>query len=670
MILEPRRAGGRRLVALGSLLAVVGVLALAASPATVSAHALLRSSTPAASATLGSPPDAITLSFSEPPDLQLTQVKVLDSGGADHVSGAITAVADPAGAVRVPISLPGDGVFTVSWRAVSSVDGHISAGSFVFGVGEAPPSGAPAAPDAGTSQSGTPPAIAARWLLYLGFMVLFGAAWVALAVARGPAPDLLAMAAIGWVLTAIGSIAVVGVQWAETGAPIEQLPSTSIGLAAALRGGSLILVGAALAALSASKRFGDRRGWALVVAAASITVIVDVATGHAAAGATWMAQIAVQSLHGIGAAAWLGGLAGLLVALRATPPGERLQAARRYSTWAAIAVAIVAVTGAVRAFVEIGTVDALLGTDFGRVVLAKSALLLGLVALGAVNRFYTLRSAARVPSVLRRVGGTELAIAVGVLALSAMLVNLTPPASAGGGPVTPAPQPVVAIGHDFGTSVKARLVATPGAVGTNEFTLAATDYDTGAPLDASAAKLGFSISSLSGVEKSSLDLAREAAGRFSASGSNLSIDGIWTVTATITMPGGAVEVPLVLATKVADQAVEQLVSPGLPTIYSVRLGATGTAQVYLDPGGPGSNELHVTFFDAAGTEQPIQSATMALTTGDGNGALVQARRLEPGHFVATVDAVAGQLTMDLVTPLPNGLGDGQIHLHVTIEVTP
>lgn len=670
MTLESRWAGPRRPFALGSLLAAVAVLALAASPAAVSAHALLRSSTPAAGATLGSPPESITLTFSETPDLRLTIVKVLDTGGTDHVSGAVAAVADPAGTVSVPISLPGDGVFTVSWRAVSSVDGHISAGSFVFGVGEAPPSGPPTAPDAGVSQSGTPPAIGARWLLYLGFMALFGAAWVALAVARGPAPDLLAMAAVGWVLTALGSIAVVAVQWAETGAPIEQLPSTSIGLAAALRGGSLILVAAALVALAASVQFAGRRGWALVGAASALTIVVDVGTGHAAAGPTWIAQIAAQSMHGIGAAAWLGGLAGLLVVLRTTPAGERLRTAFRYSGWAVVALVIVAVTGAARAIAEVGTVDALVGTDFGRVVLAKSALLIGLVGLGAVNRFYTLRSEARVQTVLRRVGGTELAVAVGVLALSAMLVNLTPPASAGGGPITPAAQPIVAIGHDFGTSVRARLVVAPGHPGTNTFDLAVTDYDTGAPLDASAAELGFSVSSLAGVGKSTLDLARSATGRFSASGSNLSIDGIWTVMAIVTVPGGARAVPLVIATKVADQAVETLVSPGVPTIYVVSLGAIGTAQVYLDPGGPGQNELHVTFFDAAGSEQPIQSATMALTTADGAGALAAPRRLEPGHFVATIETLAGPLTIDVLTPAPPGGGNGQIHLRVTIEVTP
>jgi putative copper export protein len=499
--------------------------------------------------------------------------------------------------------------------------------------------------------------------------LLFGAAWIALAVTRAPAPDLLAMAAAGWVLTAIGSFAVVAVQWAEIGAPIETLPSTSIGLSALLRAVSLALIGFGLAALALMPRFGGRRGWVAVAVTAAVAMAIDVGTGHAAAGPTWIWQVMVQTLHAIGAAAWIGGLAGLLLALRTTPSGDRLTTARRFSSWAGVALAVVAVTGTVRAIAEIGTLEALVGTDFGRVVLAKSGLLLVLAGLGAFNRYFTLRSVARVASVLGRVGAAELGIAMVILGLSAMLVTLSPPSS-DSGPPTPAPQPITAYGHDFGTSVRARLVATPGAPGVNAFDLVLSDYDSGEPVDASSVELRFAIASLSGVGESTLDLSRGETGRFSGSGPNLSIDGIWTVSAIVAVPGGAVTVPLVLATQVAAQPVEQLVSPGLPTIHQVGLGAIGMAQVYLDPGGPGQNELHVTFFDTAGSEQPINAATIATFPAGAAGELATERMLEPGHFVATVDAVAGPLTVDVVTPLPTGSGAGQIHLHVTIEVTP
>ncbi len=664
-----RRAGTRRLVALVPLLAAAAVLATAANPAAVSAHARLRASEPASGATLGSAPGEISLNFSETPDVGLTSIKVLDRGGQDVVAGPVVATGSPALTVSVPLRELGDGVYTVSWRTVSAVDGHISAGTYVFGVGEAPPTNPPAGPGTSESESGTPPAIGARWILYLGLFVLFGAAWVAVAVVRGRNPDLLAMAAAGWILTALGTIGVVGVQWAEVGAPIEALPSSSIGFAAFARAISLGIVAIALAALAATPRFGGRAGWAGVGAAAAAAFLVDAATGHAAAGSAWLMQVTVQTLHGLGAAAWLGGLAGLLIVLRTTPAGERLATARRFSTWAGVALAVVAATGVVRAVVEVGTVDALLTTDFGRTVLAKSGLLVVLAALGAANRFFTLRDAARLARGLRRVATVELVIAIAVIGLSALLVNLTPPATAVG-PVTPPARPVVATGHDFGTSIRARLVAAPGATGTNSFDLALRDYDSGEPVDASAVQLRFEVASVAGIEASMLDLEREAPGQFTGSGPNLSIDGIWNVTATVSAPGGAVEVPLVVATTIPPQPVDVLVTEGLPTIYTIQLGETGSAQVYLDPGGPGPNELHVTYFDAQAGDLAVVDPTIAVFPPDGEGEILTARPLDVGHSVASMDAVAGPLGVDVVGVLPDAAGGGHVHMHVTIEVTP
>ena len=265
------------------------------------------------------------------------------------------------------------------------------------------------------------------------------------------------------------------------------------------------------------------------------------------------------------------------------------------------------------------------------------------------------------------IGAAELTLAIVVLGLSAFLVNLSPPASAGG-PVTPIAQPIVAAGHDFGTSMRARLVATPGTAGTSEFDLAVNDFDTGAPVDATSVGLRFELLSTAGVPASTLELERVAAGRFRASGSNLSIDGIWHVSATVTVEGSAVDIPLVVATRIPAQPVDQLVTPGLPTIFVVGLGDVGSAQVYVDPGTSGPNELHVTFFGPDEGELPVESITIAVFPAAGESGLPTPRLLETGHYVASLDAVAGALDVDAVAPLPNG--SGTVHLHVTLEVTP
>lgn len=417
-----------RLAALAPALFALAIVVLAATPRDVAAHAFLRASQPAAGATVAVAPAAIALTFSETPDPVLSSVQVVDADGADHVAGPLSVVTEPPATITAPLGNLGVGVYTVSWRAVSAIDGHISVGSFAFGVGTPPPSAAPGSAVGGVGEDGSIAAIAARWLLYLGIVALFGAAWIALAVVRVPAGDLLLMAAAGWVLTFIGTIAVVGVQWSDTGASLETLIGASIGMAAIARMVSLALVGAALVGLAVVPALGGARGWAAAALASASVLLVDVATGHAAAGPGWPIQVAVQTAHGLAAAAWLGGLVGLLLILRSVPSGDRLDTARRYSSWVGIALAVVAVTGAVRGWAEIGTLDRLVDTDSGRIVVAKSVLLIALAGLGAFNRFFTLRDAARLMSRVRRIGVIEIAVAAAVLALAAVLVNLPPPA--------------------------------------------------------------------------------------------------------------------------------------------------------------------------------------------------------------------------------------------------
>jgi copper transport protein len=666
-------AADARVIRRGAVIAFL-LLATLAWPGSVAAHARLTASDPAKGATLGSAPSKVTLTFTEAPDVRLTSIRVLDSAGTNRTTGPTASVPGNELAVSVPLGPLADGAYTVSWRAVSAVDGHISAGSFVFGVGEPPPTAGPAEPEAPANLSGTPPSIGARWLLYLGLVVLFGAAWVAVAVARRPAAsNLLGMAAIGWLLTAVGSVAVIGVQWAEAGAPIETILSTSLGVAALARVISLAVLGVTVAGLAVVPALAGTRGWAIVAVAAAAAFTVDVALGHAAAGPTWLPQIVAQAAHAIAAAAWIGGLGGLLVLLRASPPEDRIVLARRFSSWAGIMLAIVAVTGAARAFAEIGTLDALIGTDFGRTVLGKSFLLFFLAGLGTFNHYVTLRSASRVGRWLVRVGSAEAGLAVVILGLSALLVNQSPPlagAAAPGPSATPAAQPRIVTGHDFGTSVKARLAVTTGAPGDNTFDLAINDYDSGAPVDAPAAALHFQLASVTGVAPTILELTKAGAGRFSGSGAQLSIDGIWSVTATITLPGGAVDVPLIVPTVIPPSPVDQLVTEGLPTIYVVSVGAAGSAQVYVDPGQGGPAQLHVTFFDNAGNERPIDDITIATFTGDGAGQLQTPRLLEPGHFVASIEAEPGPLVVDVVSGVRTGTNSSHLHLRVTIDVQP
>jgi copper transport protein len=135
----------------------------------------------------------------------------------------------------------------------------------------------------------------------------------------------------------------------------------------------------------------------------------------------------VQWVHVSAAGAWLGGLVVLLACLRGRPGDESVRIARRFAMSAVIGIAVVAATGVFRALTEIGSIANLVSTDYGRLLLAKSFLLLVLVGLGAINHFRSVPAAGRMLGPLRRVGGIELVVGAIVLLLSASLVNLAPP---------------------------------------------------------------------------------------------------------------------------------------------------------------------------------------------------------------------------------------------------
>jgi hypothetical protein len=299
-------------------------------------------------------------------------------------------------------------------------------------------------------------------------------------------------------------------------------------------------------------------------------------------------------------------------------------------------------------------------------VILKSGALLMLAGLGALNRFINVPAAVRSLTGLRRAGSVEVSVGAVVFLLTAILVNAVPPISAG--PAAPAAVPLVATGSDFGTTVRVRLTVTPGTPGFNDFSATVADYDTASPPPAGGTvSLRFTLASRTGVGSSQLDLPEANAGTFAASGANLSIDGIWNVTAVVGGPAGAVEIPFVLSTRVPPQPDVSDPSAS-PVIHTVSLPGGGTVQVYLDPGKVGPNDLHVTFFDASGNELPVPSVTMAVSSPDTPGELLSPRLLELGHFVASLTLpTSGSLNVDALGPAPDG---NPIHAYLEVEVAP
>lgn len=142
------------------LIAVLGAVAFAAmlfSAGPASAHDAAESSSPAAGATVATPPAKVSVTFNNNPLGLGSQIKVSDASGSDWADGKVEIV-DNVASQKLRDGAPA-GKYTVVWRVVSS-DSHPIEGTFTFTAtaGAAGSTAAAPVPTAGTPQPGITPA--------------------------------------------------------------------------------------------------------------------------------------------------------------------------------------------------------------------------------------------------------------------------------------------------------------------------------------------------------------------------------------------------------------------------------------------------------------------------------------------------------------------------------
>jgi putative copper resistance protein D len=162
---------------------------------------------------------------------------------------------------------------------------------------------------------------------------------------------------------------------------------------------AFLLIGACLAPLA------RRRMPAILVL--SLLLLVSLGwVGHAVEGqgvARFVHQIN-QMVHLLAAGLWLGGLVPLtwLLGRARSPSGAAwISVARdvvpRFSHMGYVAVALLAATGAINTLLLVGSVEALAGTPYGRLLSLKILLFLVMVVLALINRFRLLPRLRREP---------------------------------------------------------------------------------------------------------------------------------------------------------------------------------------------------------------------------------------------------------------------------------
>jgi copper transport protein len=284
-----------------------------------------------------------------------------------------------------------------------------------------------------------------RIVMYLGLMAaaglaLFkagphrgeGARATGLALAAGRLAMVALVASILEVLFHVGGLAGDGAAGLLDGATWSAVLRTGLGRALVVR-----TVGLGLLAYGGIRR--ARAGLpsgpdAIKLVGAALSLLSFQLVGHTASTAPELVIRTADLVHVVAAAVWVGGLLGLLLLGGSSDVDGRARTAARFSSAAIVAVIAVAVAGTTLAVITLPSLMSVLSTTYGRVLLLKLAVVGVLGVLGAHNHRIVVPAIGSPDPVassaalhqLKRTVALESVLMVGVLALTAVLVSLSP----------------------------------------------------------------------------------------------------------------------------------------------------------------------------------------------------------------------------------------------------
>lgn len=395
-------------------MAVVGLVATAA-PA--SAHASFVAASPSPGHGFPQAPGAVALRFSEPLNLGLSRIEVLDGDGNDVGVGPTEKVEGDPAAMRRKLGLLRPGQYRVRWVSVSTVDGHSLRGSYAFGIG----TGATdeerveASPVASEGWLG----LVGRWAALVGLALWVGVVTL-YSVARRAGVDAARLAGLGRLapaLALVGTVAsVVSLAIVTTGSPSEVGQVLSGGESGQLRAMEAAM---ALAGVIVAPRL--REVHAPLVA---LAVVAEAASGHAAASAAPGLATVSFAVHLGAVGVWV---FAILAALLAPSARRLLQALWPHAVGAAV---VVALTGALNATLELTGPGDLVSTGYGRTVLAKVGLIVAMAALGLTHQVRHRRASVPEPALRRPLRLELVAAGLAIAAATALVGFPNPPREA------------------------------------------------------------------------------------------------------------------------------------------------------------------------------------------------------------------------------------------------
>ena len=565
---SPLPAVNRRAFILAGLLMMLAVLGCwLLFPAEAAAHANLASSDPPANSELGAPPNRIIIWFTEPIEPSLSEIRVLDASGkqvdeGDSVVDDLNPLAMSVGLSDVP-----NGTYTVAWKNVSTVDGHRVRGSFVFAVGQ-PLSAVPVqVEEQPLLQSPFSPLL--RWLVLLSALTITGGLVFEMLVARpvffgrAASPALRQVGAalsarssrLIWAALVMFAAASVGqllalvtvdtsLREALAGTLWKTLSSTGWGELWLWRMVGALAFGLALFGVRIASDLWQPAVRILALSLSGAVLWTLALTSHGAATVEIRNMaIAADFLHLGASAFWIGALFHFVLGIRMVQRNLSDEDQRecladmvpRFSVVASLSVATIAVTGVFSGWAQVTAAEAL-STPYGITLIAKVALVLPLLFLGALNLLWVrprLRSNPSSTLWLKRLLIGEATLAVLILAAVGMLTSLEPARQVASRELVESRQSLSF--SDVVSGDTLQLEVTPARVGSNDLIVTLTDR-LGRPISNADEVLVRLVFLESDLGDDSLTATSLGDGRYVREDAQLSIAGAWQAELVVRRP--------------------------------------------------------------------------------------------------------------------------------------
>ncbi|MDQ3869176.1 MAG: copper resistance protein CopC, partial [Thermoproteota archaeon] len=415
-------------------MAVFSILILISLPSIPKsyAHAFVINSNPSPSQTLKSPPTKVEVYLSEPVDLRYSKLSVIDQNGKQVDNKNVQYANRDQTALSV-ILLPDikDGLYTVSTKMLSQIDGHVTDNAFVFGVGEAkvPNSVSSKSLQSSSSQLSILDAIA-RIPALVSQVMIVGAAFATLwlwepmskiswlksdfAQTRNRIDrSLIKLIVIGSIILALSDFGMIYVQAYSINAGIADAIVTKFGNIWIVRTlvSLVILVIAIIIHLKLKKTNSSIPSKSNILSILAVGLAILVTTtliGHSSAVGNIM-PIIIDFVHNLAASIWIGSviyLAFVIVPKIKQAPMEGYVKDSvlsiiipRFSTIPVVILGIIVITGPFLLYILEHNLDLILASLYGKALIAKLALAAVMISIGGYNQTVIYRQAFNIATI-------------------------------------------------------------------------------------------------------------------------------------------------------------------------------------------------------------------------------------------------------------------------------